>query len=78
MGKNLKVGDRVSQRFGPFDSVWEVTEVNDRGAVLNYTGPVVYVGYDIPMAAPDGTQLTQTPREGFVGRALWDNVQVIK
>jgi hypothetical protein len=76
--KALKVGDRADLQHGPFRAVWEVIEVGDHGAVFSYVGPVRYVGFEHPSTAPDGTQLTHTPRDCWVGRAHWGGVDLIE
>ncbi len=70
-----EVGDTVSRQHGPFQSIWEVYEVKPNGVILSYVGPVVYVGFDHPISAPNGTQLTFSPREDWCGRAHYSSLQ---
>jgi hypothetical protein len=69
MEYNVKAGDRLQIRHGPFLTDALVVEITDRGAIIDYTGKVTLVGYTNVEPAPDGTQLTETPTQGFIGRA---------
>lgn len=73
----MNIGDKAELRHGPFKSVWEVTDINEHGAVLTYIGPVHYVGFEKPEVAPNGTQLTFTPRDTWIGKAHWPSVELI-
>ena len=66
---NVKAGDRLQVRHGPFLADALVVEITDRGAIIDYTGKVTLVGYTSVVPAPDGTQLAGTPTQGFIGRA---------
>jgi hypothetical protein len=67
MEYNVKAGDRLQVRHDPFLADALVVEITDRGAIIDYTGKVTLVGYTSVMRAPDGTQLTETPTQGFIG-----------
>lgn len=74
---DLKVGDRADLQHGPFRAIWEVIEVKEAGAVFSYVGPVRYVGFEHPITAPNGEQMTYTPRDNFVGRAHWPTLDLV-
>ena len=70
MEYNVKAGDRLQVRHGPFLADALVVEITDRGAIIDYTGKVTLVGYRSVVRAPDdGTELAETPTQGFIGRA---------
>lgn len=73
--KEPQPGDIYELKHGPFRSQWTVVEVTDRGAVLTYKPQSVhFVGFDRPITAPDGTQLTFGYGQDFVGRAHFDTL----
>lgn len=74
MVTELKVGDEIEERFGPYRAFATVVEINERGAVLEYRFLAHLVGFDNPITAPDGTPLTTDRAHGFLGRAHWAGV----
>lgn len=75
MSTELKPGDEIIQRHGPFEARWRVERIIDAGAVLRWTGHVLFTGYRDVQTAPNGDQLTAVPEEDFIGRAHWSSVE---
>lgn len=69
MAEELKVGDVVPLRHGPFRAHWRVKELIDAGALLEWTGEVEFVGHRYHHEAPNGTVLSEDASLSFVGRA---------
>lgn len=72
----LKVGDVIEEKWGPYLAKATVVAITDRGAVLEYDYNAVLVGFDQPITAPDGTLLAEAD-QGFKGRAHWAAAKVV-
>jgi hypothetical protein len=71
----MELNDRIEVMHGPFRATAKVVKIIDAGAVLEYEGPAELVGWENGIQhAPNGNQLTDTPLQGFVGRAHWPSV----
>ena len=77
MSKELKVGDTVRLKYGPYQTTGEVIRIINAGAVVQPAGVATLVGYDETITAPNGTALTQDRGEDFIGRAHWEATDVI-
>jgi hypothetical protein len=75
--KQLKVGDTVRLKFGPYRTTGEVVRIIDAGAVIQPAGVATLVGYDQTMVAPNGDALTEDRGETFIGKAHWESVEVL-
>ncbi len=73
--KDLKVGDEIVQKYGPYRVTATVIEVNERGAVLSLPFNAVLEGFDEIVTAPDGTALTADLAHDFLGRAHFGAVK---
>ena len=68
----MKVGDKIKQRYGPFEATCEVVEVNEIGAVLKVHDDAKLVGFDQPTVAPnDPDRVLADKDHDFIGRAHW-------
>lgn len=75
--KELKVGDTVRLKFGPYRTTGEVIRINYAGAVIQPAGVATLVGFDHTLVAPNGDALTEDRGECFIGKAHWDAVEVL-
>lgn len=70
----LKVGDVVQTRYGPYESTAKVIEVTEEGAILEPSPTAILVGYekprDVPVKSPTAREAMNPFRE-FLGRAHW-------
>jgi hypothetical protein len=66
---DLAVGDVLQLEHGPFTSDWKVVEIGEHGAILEYRGLVHLTGFKRLIAAPNGTVLTKSLNQEWIGRA---------
>jgi hypothetical protein len=76
MTEQLRRGDKVELRYGPFVAIGEVVEVTDIGASVQVQKEARYVGFEHPTVAPSGRRLA-TENYDFIGRAHWHEVTVL-
>lgn len=73
----MEIGTRIRTKFGPYETVAEVIEVNEVGAVLSLAPTATLVGFDSLTYAPNGTQLTEDKMHTFLGRAHFASADII-
>jgi hypothetical protein len=78
MAKEIKQGDRIIRRYGPYETLGTVVSVTDRGAVVALDRVAHLIGFGVPLDAPDGTQLTADPHHDFIGKAHLHGVTVVE
>lgn len=69
--EELVIGDRIEQQHGPFVATWEVVEIIDAGARLQYCGDVRFIGHRAGLTGANGEDLTADRMQSFLGRAHW-------
>lgn len=76
--EDLKVGDKIRGKFGPYSATGTVTEIKAAGAVVRWEGTALFVGFDALSTAPNGDQLTTDTADDFIGRAHWPAVERVQ
>jgi len=73
----LRVGDLLELRHGPFAARWIVIETIDAGARLAFDGHVWFEGYQHTLGTSGGVKLTESTEHAFLGRAHWPAAKVL-
>jgi hypothetical protein len=71
----LRIGQTVILRHGPFEAEWKVVGITDVGAQLEINEEPSFVGFADVQSAPSGAPLTRTRFQDFIGRAHWGAVE---